>query len=114
MILAAIAVLMAISPKEPSTYAVYTLAYQFGGGIAYGTFTGFVLDVIGTGAAATKYNALASLSNIPIWYMTLVDGWASDHHGQVNMLYVDGASEIAGILLLLLLIVVVRPGRDEA
>ena len=50
---------MAIAPQSPTMYAVFTLAYQFGGGVAYGTFTGFVLDVIGKGAAATKYNALA-------------------------------------------------------
>lgn len=114
LIMAVVAAGMALAPRNAVTYATFVLLYQFGSGICYGTFTGFVLDVIGHGAVATKYNALASLSNIPIWYMTLVDGWASETHGQVNMLYVDGLSEIAGVVALLLLIAVVRPGRDEA
>jgi MFS family permease len=112
-ILAAIAVAMALSPQTPITYIVFTLAYQFGGGIAYGTFTGFVLEVIGKGAAATKYNALASLSNIPILYMTKVDGYVSTEHGPVNMLYTDAGSNVIGILVFLLVVAVLRPDREK-
>jgi MFS family permease len=112
-ILAAIAVGMALSPKNPTTYAVFTLAYQAGGGIAYGAFTGFVLEVIGKGAAATKYNLLASLSNVPILYMTKVDGWISTDHGPVSMLWTDAASEIAGIVVFLLVVAIVRPGKEK-
>lgn len=111
VILAVIAVGMAVAPQNPTTYAIFTLAYQFGGGIAYGTFTGFVLDVIGTGAAATKYNALASLSNIPILYMTKVDGWVSTQEGPVAMLFADAGSEIAGIAIFLTILLIVRPGK---
>lgn len=113
VVLAVIAVAMAMSPQSPTTYAVYTLAYQFGGGVAFGTFTGFVLDVIGTGAAATKYNALASLSNIPIMYMTKIDGWASTEYGPINMLLVDAGSEIAAIALFLVVLVIVRPEKEQ-
>ncbi len=112
-ILAAIAAGMALAPKNPTTYAIFTLAYQAGGGIAYGTFTGFVLDVIGKGAAATKYNLLASLSNIPILYMTKVDGWASTEYGPLNMLFVDAGSEIAGIAVFVLVLLIVRPGKEK-
>jgi PAT family beta-lactamase induction signal transducer AmpG len=113
VILALVAVLMAVSPQTPTMYAVYTLAYQLAGGIAYGTFTGFVLEVIGKGAAATKYNALASLSNIPIAYMTKVDGWASTQHGPVTMLFTDAGSEIAGIAVFLLVVAIVRPDKER-
>ncbi len=112
-ILAVIAVGMALAPQNPTMYAIFTLAYQFGGGVAYGTFTGFVLDVIGKGAAATKYNALASLSNIPILYMTKLDGWASASHGPVNMLFVDAGSEIAAIAFFIVVLMVVRPGKEN-
>jgi MFS family permease len=112
-ILAAVAVAMAVSPHGPVTYTIYTMAYQFASGIAYGCFTGFVLEVIGKGAAATKYNALASLSNIPILYMTTVLGWASTEHGPVNALFVDGGSEIAGIVVFLLVVAIVRPGKEK-
>jgi len=112
-VLAIIAVGMAVAPHSPTTYAVFTLAYQAGGGIAYGTFTGFVLEVIGKGAAATKYNALASLSNIPILYMTKVDGWASTDYGPVNMLFVDAGSEIAAIVLFIIVVAIVRPDKER-
>lgn len=80
LFLAAVAVGMYLGPRNELGYGVFTLLYQFGSGVAYGAFTGFVLEAIGRGAAATKYNALASLSNIPIWYMTEIDGWVSEHH----------------------------------
>ena len=112
-ILAVIAIGMAICPQNRTTYAIFTLAYQAGGGIAFGTFTGFVLDVIGKGAAATKYNALASLSNIPILYMTKVDGWASTSYGPVTMLFVDAGSEIVAICVFLLVLVIVRPDKER-
>jgi len=98
-VLAAVAVGMYLGPRTQAGYAVFTLSYQFASGLAYGAFTGFVLEAIGRGAAATKYNALASLSNIPIWYMTQVDGWASERWSAGIMLLVDAASEIIGVVL---------------
>jgi len=99
--LAVVAVGMALAPHTQVGYAVFTLTYQFGSGLAYGAFTGFVLEAIGRGAVATKYNALASLSNIPIWYMTQIDGAVSDTSGPDVMLYVDAASEVLGVVVFL-------------
>jgi MFS transporter, PAT family, beta-lactamase induction signal transducer AmpG len=113
ILLAVVAMGMAVAPQNPTTYAIFTLGYQFAGGVAYGTFTGFVLDVIGKGAAATKYNALASLSNIPIAYMTKIDGWISTDHGPVAMLWGDASSEIIGIMVFLLVVLIVRPGKER-
>jgi MFS family permease len=113
VLMALIAVAMAVAPKDPTNYAIWSLTYSFGAGVAYGTFTGFVLEVIGKGAAATKYNALASLSNIPIAYMTKVDGWASTQYGPVTMLYVDAGSEIAGIAIFVLVLLIVRPDKER-
>lgn len=113
VILAAIAGAMSVSPQEPGSYMFFTLAYQFGGGIAYGTFTGFVLEVIGKGAAATKYNALASLSNIPILYMTKVNGYYSTEFGPISMLRADAASNIIGIVVFVLVVVIVRPDKER-
>jgi MFS family permease len=109
-----VAIGMGLAPRNEYSYAIFTLAYTFGGGVSYACFTGLVLDIIGKGAVATKYNVLAALSNIPIWYMTLVCGWASDNHGPVNMLYTDAGSEFAGIIVLLIVIAIVRPGKERA
>jgi MFS family permease len=113
VIMALVAVVMALAPQDPTNYAIWSLAYQFAAGIAYGTFTAFVLEVIGKGAAATKYNLLASLSNIPITYMTKVDGWASVKYGPVKMLLVDAGSEIAGIVVFVLVLLIVRPDKER-
>jgi PAT family beta-lactamase induction signal transducer AmpG len=99
--LAFVAVGMYLGPRNVAGYGIFTLAYQFGSGLAYGAFTGFVLEAIGRGAAATKYNVLASLSNIPIWYMTRLDGWASERWSPSIMLLVDAASEVVGIVIFL-------------
>jgi len=112
LFLAVVAVGMAVAPKSAGTYMTFVLLYQFGGGVAYGTFTGFVLSVIGKGAVATKYNALASLSNVPIWYMALVNGWAAKKYSQTEMLWGDALSEILGIAAFILIVVALRPGRE--
>jgi MFS transporter, PAT family, beta-lactamase induction signal transducer AmpG len=100
--LAIVAVAMHLGPRDELGYGVFTLAYQFGSGVAYGAFTGFVLEAIGRGAAATKYNVLASLSNIPIWYMTQIDGWASERWNPGIMLLVDALSEVIGAVVFLI------------
>lgn len=115
VILAAVAAAMAAFPKVPVTFAVFVLAYNLTTGICYGCFTGFVLEVIGKGAAATKYNALASLSNIPILYMTLLLGYISASEGATTMLIYEavlgllGAGVIMGLAYLLKV-----GGRHEA
>lgn len=103
LFLALVAVGMYLGPRNELGYAVFTLLYQFGAGVSYGAFTGFVLEAIGRGAAATKYNFLASMSNVPIWYMTEIDGRVSEQHGVNAMLLVDAASEVIGAAVFLAL-----------
>lgn len=100
LILAAVAAGMALAPQVEITYAIFCLAYSFASGIAYGTFTGYVLEVIGKGAAATKYNALASLANIPILYMTLVLGRVAATQGEIAMLWVDAVAGVVGAVVI--------------
>ena len=109
--LAIVAVGMYLGPRSEAGYGIFTLSYQFASGVAYGAFTGFVLEAIGRGAAATKYNALASLSNIPIWYMTLADGLAADRMGAAKMLLVDAAAGAIGIAVLFAVVAFVATRR---
>ena len=112
-ILAVFTAAIAFAPQTPATYALLCIGYSFAAGLCYGTFTGFVLQVIGGGAAATKYNVFASLSNIPIWYMTRVDGWAADRYGSLKMLLVDAGAGFLGIAILLVVFAVVRAVRPN-
>lgn len=87
--LAVCAVAMALSPRSATTYVVYTVLYGFGSGLCFAGFSAVTLEAIGHGAAATKYNVFASLSNMPISYMIAVEGWAQSRWGSSGMLLLE-------------------------
>lgn len=93
------AVTMAAAPRTEPMYIAFVTIYWFTNGLAYAAFSAVVLEAMGLGAAATKYNLFASLSNMPIAYMTLVDGWAHTHGGAALMLYAEAAMGAAGIMV---------------
>ena len=74
-------------------------AYAFVQGLTYAGFSAVVLEAIGRGAAATKYNLLASLSNMPIAWVTLVNGGTYEHHGPAAFLWADAATGVGGLLV---------------
>jgi MFS transporter, PAT family, beta-lactamase induction signal transducer AmpG len=93
---------MAVGPRTQWAYVFFVLLYNFGVGMCYSTFTAFVLEIIGKGAAATKYNIFASLANIPIYTMGVLDGRVSDQHGRTIMLWFDGGSGVVGAVFVVL------------
>ena len=101
---------MAVAPRTETMYVVFTLIYAFIQGLTYAGFTAVVLETIGLGAAATKYNLYASLSNMPIAYMTLVDGWAHTRWGAAGLLNVEAAFGILGIIVFIV-VAMVLPRR---
>ena len=100
------AVAMAMAPRTESAYVVFTTLYALITGLTYAGFTAFVLEAMGLGAAATKYNVFASLSNTPIYYMTRIDGWAHTRWGPAGMLHAEAAFGLAGLLVFLGLLAV--------
>jgi MFS transporter, PAT family, beta-lactamase induction signal transducer AmpG len=98
LLMAISTVAMALAPRTETMYVVFTLTYAFIQGLTYAAFTAVVLETIGLGAAATKYNLYASLSNMPIAYMTLVDGWAHTRWGAAGLLNVEAAFGVVGII----------------
>ena len=91
------AVAMALAPRTELMYIEFTLAYALITGLTYAGFSAVVLEAIGRGAAATKYNIYASLSNIPIAYMTVVDGWARTRWNEGAMLYTEAMVGFAAL-----------------
>ncbi|MGA8707497.1 MAG: MFS transporter [Steroidobacteraceae bacterium] len=89
--LALCAVAMGLSPRNATTYVTYTILYGFGNGLCYAGFSAVTLEAIGHGAAATKYNVFASLSNMPITYMIAVEGWTQSRWGSSTMLFLEAA-----------------------
>jgi hypothetical protein len=82
-------------------YIFWTSLYAFTLGMAYAGFSAFVFEAIGKGAAATKYTVYASLSNVPIYYMTVIDGWAHTHYGPTGMLNTEAVFAVLGIVIFL-------------
>jgi len=94
---AACAVAMAFAPHTELAFAFFVSLYAFALGFCYAAFGAVVLEAIGTGAAATKYNLLASVSNMPIAYMTIVDGWGQEKWGSNGMLYTEAVCGVIGV-----------------
>ena len=99
-LMAAVAVAFAAAPNTSAVFIVGGLLYSCVAGAAFAAFTGFVLEVIGAGAVATKYNIFAALSNTPITYMGLVLAWSVPLWGPDGMLLVETGAELAGIVIL--------------
>ncbi len=108
-LMAATTAAMAVSPATSFVYVTYCLAYALATGLCYAAFCGFVLDTIGAGNAATKYNGYASLSNFPIWYMGLVLAAAETHLGPEGMLLTESAFGVLGILVFAAAVMAWRP-----
>jgi len=104
-----LAAAMAVAPHTELAFIIFASSYSFAVGMAYAGFSAVVLEVIGRGAAATKYNLLASLSNMPIGYVTWIDGQSYERWGASGMLYMEGAVAIAGLLMFALAVRVGRP-----
>jgi hypothetical protein len=98
-LLAVCAVAMALAPRTATTFVIFVSLYAFFSGWAFAAFTAVALETIGTGAAATKYNVLACLANIPITYMIVVDGAARTRFGPAGMLYTEACIAVVAALL---------------
>jgi MFS transporter, PAT family, beta-lactamase induction signal transducer AmpG len=100
--IAAVAIIMAIAARTPASFSVGVLSYAFTNGVAYAAFSALVLLAIGKGAASTKYAALCSLGNLPVVYMTALDGWVHDRYGTAWMLHFDGLAGVICIVFAML------------
>ena len=67
-----------------------------------------MLEAIGKGAAATKYNVYASLSNAPIYYMIYIDEWAHGKWSAFGMLSAEAIMALIGVVLFISIFVSVN------
>jgi len=95
--LAAVAVAMAWGPRTPMAFLVFACVYNLVVGFCYGAYSAVTLEAIGKGAAATKFNLISSISNVPLLVVTLVDGWAETRYGASGMLYAEALLGVAGV-----------------
>lgn len=96
---AAAAVAMALGPRTPIAFLGFATAYNFVVGACFGAYAGLTLEAIGRGAAATKFNLITSVANVPIMLMILVDGQAQSHWGSGGMLLTEAACAVVAVAL---------------
>jgi hypothetical protein len=86
-------------------FAAGVLGYAFCQGINYTAFSSLCYEIVGPGnpLASTQMALLAAAANLPISYMTAVDGHFHTTHGLAGMLAVDATMSVAvGTVLLLI------------
>jgi hypothetical protein len=96
---ALVAAATVFTARTPEWFVVFGFAYSAALGLSYAGFSSVTLETIGTGAAATKYTLFASVSNIPVWFMPAIDGWADTRWTATGMLWTEFAVAVAGALL---------------
>jgi MFS transporter, PAT family, beta-lactamase induction signal transducer AmpG len=110
---AAAAVAMIWMPHTLAFFAVGVLTYNFFQGINYTAFTAFEFEIVGPGnpLASTQIALLTASANLPISYMTAVDGHFYTKHGLPGLLSVDAAASVAMGVVLLLVFRKIAPRR---
>jgi len=94
-----------LGPATPFTYGAGYAAYALATGLSLASFTALILEVLGHGrrAAATGYALLFSSGNLPLAYMTWLDGVGYKRSGLRGLMGVDALANVAGGVLLLLI-----------
>jgi len=112
---AACALGLIATPHRLAWYAAGVLAYNFFQGINYTAFSSICYEIVGTAnpLAATQMSLLAAAANLPISYMTAIEGVAHTRFGLAGMLALDAASTIVVGTTLLVVLHKVGAGRGD-
>ena len=102
---------MAYAPRTPAMFVGFTLLYTLMNGLCTAAGVTFIMEAIGQGAAATKFNIFVSLSNAPGYLMTFALGYAYTRFGSVGMLNTEFIFGVGSLVLYLLLQRVALRGR---
>lgn len=111
---AATLAVLAVGPLTPALYLAGTMLFLFSIGACYALFTGVALEFLGGSgkSGSSRYSIINSLGNLPVAYMSFVDGRGYAHWGARAMPGVDATLSAAGATLLLAYFVV--SGRKKA
>src|SRR5277367_5842151 len=110
----ALLVILWLGPLSPSTYFIGATLYLFTIGTCYALFTAVVLEFLGRSgkSGCARYSIINSLGNVPVAYMTAVDGRGGKLWGARGLAGTDAV--IAGIGAAILLAYFLTRKRPEA
>jgi PAT family beta-lactamase induction signal transducer AmpG len=102
---------LALGPATPWTYGAGYSAYSIATGFAYAVYTALLLDVLGRRkhAAASAFSTLNASGNVPIAYMTWLDGVGYKHWGARGLMGTDAVAN-GGFAVVLLVVAVFARG----
>ncbi len=85
---------IAAGPLRPATFVIGMLLSNFASGFAFGAFPGVLLQIVNSAGRVqgTSYSALNSIANLPILYMTWLEGQAAGHFGPRSIGVLDGTT----------------------
>lgn len=100
---AATLAILAIGPQRPVVYFTGTVLFLFTIGGCYAMFTGVLLEFLGDSgkSGSARYSIINSLGNLPVAYMSGLDGLGAAHWGPRAMPGVNALVSAAGASLLL-------------
>ena len=92
-----------LGPLRPSTYFVGATLYLFTIGACYALFTAVVLEFLGRSgkSGCARYSIINSLGNVPVAYMTAVDGRGGKLWGARGLAGTDAVVGAIGAAILL-------------
>jgi PAT family beta-lactamase induction signal transducer AmpG len=92
-----------LGPLRPGTYYVGVTLYLFTIGAAYAMFTAVVLEFLGRSgkSGSGRYSIINSLGNVPVVYMTAMDGWGDKTWGVRGLVGTEAVMGAVGVTVLL-------------
>jgi MFS family permease len=103
-----VATTMALAPHVPALYVIGVLGYGLCIGAGFAAYSAIVLDAIGRRSAATNFNLMSAISNLPLAVMTAFDGWMVDAHGVNAMLFGELWLQVLAVVLFALFVAITR------
>jgi MFS transporter, PAT family, beta-lactamase induction signal transducer AmpG len=106
-----------LGPLRPSTYFIGSTLYLFTIGTCYAMFTAVVLEFLGDSgkSGSARYSIINSMGNVPVAYMTAVDGIGYGRWGTRGLSATDAVvGSIGGTLLLMYFLSQKRATPDPA
>jgi hypothetical protein len=99
----ALLVILWLGPLSPSTYFIGATLYLFTIGTCYAMFTAVVLEFLGQSgkSGCGRYSIINSLGNVPVVYMTALDGRGGKLWGARGLAGTDAVVGAIGAAILL-------------
>lgn len=104
-----------LGPQRPITYFAGSILYLFTIGAVYAAFTAVLLEFMGPSgkSGSGRYSIVNSMGNVPIVYLTALEGWGGAHFGLRGVPMVECIAGLAGATVLAALFVIRKPAATQ-